>query len=169
MELLSAHSTEVLNALCDALENVTQSVRTRKTKENAPKASDVFKYPNEAKDRWYKYEQITADHRLACDGLRKAPNALELIVGGVVSTAVIDDQKIGRALSVEAFAKKYNAVDGVIIDLKSALSKKVKEVQPETVKKQFNRLTNEQQRKLVAEQAKALGLSMEDLAAMATE
>ena len=151
---------QLIEAICDALENVTQSVRTRKTKENTEKQSEVFKYPNDAKDRWYKYEQITATHRLDCDSLRDAPNALELIVGGVVSTAVIDDQKIGRALSVDAFAKKYNATDGVIIDLKSALSKKVKEVQPETVRKLTNKSPREQQIALANEQMTALGLEV---------
>ena len=149
---------QLIEAICDALENVTQSVRTRKTKENNEKQSDVFKYPNDAKDRWYKYRQITATHRLDCESLRNAPNALELIVGGVVSTAVIDDQKIGRSLSVEAFGRKYSDPDGVVIDLKSALSKKVKEVSPETVKKQFNRLTKEQQITLLREQAKIAGI-----------
>ena len=151
---------QLVNAICDALENVTQSVRTRKTKENAPKQSDVFKYPNDVKDRWYKLEQITATHRLDCDSLREAPNALELIVGGVVSTAVIDDQKIGRSLSVEAFAKKYNAVDGVEIDLKSALSKKVKEVDPEKISKLTKQLPRDKQIELANKQMLELGLEI---------
>lgn len=149
---------QLIEAICDELENVTQSARTRKTSEKSKTKSDVYKHANEAGDLFYKYEQITATHRLDCDSLREAPNALELIVGGVVSTAVIDDQKIGRVLSVSAFAEKYNAVDGVIIDLKSALSKKVKEVSPDTVKKQFNRLSKEQQITLLREQAKIAGI-----------
>lgn len=154
---------QLIEVICDMLEGVTQSVRTRKTGEKSKTKTDVYKYANEAGDLFYKYEQITATHRLDCDSLREAPNALELIVGGVVSTAVIDDQKIGRALSVDAFAKKYNKADGVIIDLKSALSKKVKEVNPEAVRKQTARLSTDDQKALALELMKKHGITLNDL------
>ena len=154
---------QLIDAICDALENVTQSVRTRKAKDNQPSKSDEYTFPNDTGDRWYKFEQITAEHRLDCDSLRDAPDALSLIVGGIVSTAVIDDQKDGRALVVEAFGKKYNNNDGVTIDLKSELSKKVKEVSVETVKKQTARLSVEQQKELAIELMKKHGITVDDL------
>lgn len=149
-----------INAICDVLESVTQSVRTRKTGEKSKTKSDVFKYANDAGNLFYKHEQITAEHRFDCDGLREAPNAIDLIASGLVSDMVIDDQKNGRALSVDAFAKKYNDSNGVTVNALDALTTSVKEIKPETVRKLTNKLPREQQIALANEQMKALGLEI---------
>ena len=116
---------QVVNAICDKLESITMSPRTRKSNEHSDSETDVYKHPNEAKTRWYKYPQHTAEHRFDCESIREADNALDLLVGGIIATVIIDEQKVGRALSAEAFEKKYADSDGVEIDVKSALSKKV--------------------------------------------
>ena len=153
---------QVVNAICDALENITQSVRTRKTGEKSKTKSDVFKYANESGELFYKHEQITAEHRFDCDTLREAPNAIDLIASGLVSDMVIDSQKNGRALSVDAFTKQYNNAEGVTVNAFDALTTNVKEVKPETVRKLQNKLSREQQIVLINEQQQALGLEMVD-------
>ena len=150
----------IVNAVCDKLEAITQSTRTRKTGEKAKVKSDIFKYANEAGDLFYKHEQVTAEHRFDCDSLRDAPDALDLIVGGLVSDMIIDDQKNGRALSVDALSKKYNNTDGVTVDALDALKKSVKEVNPEAVRKQTARLSKDEQIKLANEQMVKLGLEV---------
>ena len=163
---------QVIEALCDALENLTMTnVRTRKSAnkskgEVGDKETSVLTYPNADESLWYKYEQVTTEHRFSCDSLRKAPNALELIIGGEARHLIIESQKSGRMLSADkpkdgsqsAFDKIYKNVDGITIDVLAALKKNVKEVSPETVKKQFNRLSKEQQVTLLREQAKIAGI-----------
>ena len=162
---------QLIDAICDALENVTQSVRTRKTGEKSTTKSEVFKYENEAGELFYKYEQVTAEHRFDCEGLRSAPNAIDLIVGGLVSDIIIDDQKNGRMLSTtfkapqtqSAFDDRYKNPDGVMVNVLSALSKNTKEVNPETVRKQTARLSVEQQKELAIELMKKHGITVDDL------
>lgn len=154
---------QIVEAICDVLENITQSVRTRKSGEKSKTESDEYKYVNDAGNLFYKYEQVTAEHRFDCETLRKAPNALELIADGLVSDMIIDEQKVGRSLSIDAFNKKYKDPDGVTVNALDALQKAVSEVKPEAVQKQASRLSKDQSKVLLAKLMKQHNFTVEDL------
>lgn len=154
---------QIVEAICDTLEDITQSVRTRKTGEKTKTESNEYKYANDAGDLFYKYEQVTAEHRFDCETLRAAPNGLELIAAGLVSDMIIDDQKNGRALSTTAFDAKYKNPDGVTVNALDALQKAISEVKPEAVAKQATRLSKDQSKELMAKLMKQHNFTAEDL------
>jgi hypothetical protein len=141
------------------VENRIEKRRTRKSKASSSVKSAEFPHASVDGKKFYKYPQLTSEFHFDCDGLRKMnpADALKLLIDGLVNQLVIADQREGRALSLDAFEKKYN--DDVIIDVKSALEKKSKAVgSVDKVVKEASKLTSAEQLEAINVQLAKLGL-----------
>lgn len=150
---------ELLESLLDSIENRVEKRRTRKSNTSSSVKSAEFQYPSVDGKKFYKYPQLVSEFRFDCEGLRKMnpTDALELLINGLANQLIIADQREGRALSLDAFEKKYNS--DVIIDVADALSKKSKAVgSVDKVVKEASKLTTVEQLEAINVQLKKLGL-----------
>jgi hypothetical protein len=151
---------QALETLVELLGNRTETRRTRKNGQWNETETAEHKYPNDDKSKWYKHQQFTTTHSFNCDDV-----TIDLLVQAIIDQIIIDDQRVGRSLSDEAFTKKYSKP--VEINVKSALSKKTgATASPDKVLKQAQKLTREQQIELIKQQSASLGLSAEEFEAL---
>lgn len=158
--------TQVVEAIVERLESLTQTRRTRKSNESSDKQSDVYRFPNADKSKWYRYKQFSTTVRFDCDKISdlEASAALTLLVGALADQVIIGKQKLDRMLSADKIQALLTDPEGVTVDVFDALEKKVGQpVSTDALLKQSRKLSPDKKKAFIAQAMLEAGLTADDL------